>query len=217
MIDVAISSCARTDILEMAISSFRKHIISKEKFRLIICEDIVDDKERQSNGKEWIEKHSDWFDTIIFSDKKLTYVYCFSEILRYIESTYFFRLEDDVEFFEDIEIDLIVDYLNQNKNISQAIFRRDVHNLNNSKMTGSIGKRDLFEVNLYSIATGIFNTNWTRKIVGLSGTKECHECKVLTPSMNTLGAKSVVIGGVKDRHALIECGNKKGYKKGKWK
>lgn len=217
MIDVAISSCARIDVLEEAIGTFQRYAICRDGFRLIICEDKVEDEDRQAHGKKWIEDHSELFNTIVFSNKRLTYVYCFTEILSHIRSPYFFRLEDDVSFFEEIDVDNIVEYLSNNPFVSQTIFRRDVHNLKCESAIGKIGRRDIIRSSLYSIATGVFNTDWARKIVGHSGTGQCHESGVLTPSMNSLGAQTVIVGGISKKHALVECGNKKGYTKGKWK
>jgi len=217
-IDVAISSCARIDILENAINTFFEHVKSKEGFRLVICEDKVDDAKRQAIGKEWIEEHADFFDTIIFSEKKLTYVYCFSEILKYIKSDYFFRLEDDVVFYEKIDVDSIIEFMEENKSmISQAIFKRKLHKLRSPiTITNNTGRK-IETVNFYSIATGVFNLDWTKKIVGLSGTEECHESKVLTPSMRKLKAVSSIVYG-KSMHYALDCvGDQMGYKKGAWK
>jgi hypothetical protein len=217
MIDVAISSCGRTDILETAIRSFNEHVHTSEGLRFVICEDKVDSVPRQEKGKKWIEDNAELFDEIVYSGKKLTYVYCFTEVLRHIKSPYFFRLEDDVEFFEDIDLDEIVEYMKGADTLAQMMFRRDIHNLTGASEVDACGKRNVLQMDLYSIATGVFNLEWARKIVGYSGTGECHESGVLTPSMNELNATSNVIGGINKECALIECGNKKGYCKGGWK
>lgn len=216
MIDVAISSCARPDILETSVESFLTHIKSRGEFRLILCEDKVEDPKRQEAGRKWIEDHSHYFDQIIYSDKRLTYVYCFSEILKYMESPYFFRLEDDVTFFEDIDVDEIIEFMEESS-VSQTIFRREIHNLTNPVEVKYISNRKTELVDFYSIATGVFNLNWTERIIGMSGTGECHESSVLTPAMLKLGAKSSVIYGVDNVHALNSIGDDLGYIKGSWK
>lgn len=218
MIDVAISSCARVDILEQAIKTFLKYAKSKDGFRLVICEDMVDDPVRQGVGKEWIDKHSDLFDEIIYSNKKLTYVYCFSEILKYIKSPYFFRLEDDVVFHEEINVDDIIDFMSENNNtISQLIFRRKKHILLKPYKISNKTGRKINLVDSYSIATGIFNLELTKSIVDLSGTGQCHESTVLAPSMRKLNLRSGVIDGISTTHALDCVGDLLGYKKGSWK
>lgn len=218
MIDVAISSCGRVDILDTAIHTFLKHVKSKEGFRLVICEDKVDDAVRQLKGRAWIENHINLFDKIIYSTKKLTYVYCFSEVLKYISSPYFFRLEDDVVFHEDIDVDSIIEFMEKNKNIlSQVIFRRKKHKPLNPKDILNNTGRKIQLVDSYSIATGIFNLDWTNKIVGLSGTGQCHEAGVLAPAMHKLYGKSSIIYGDSTIHALDCVGDSLGYMKGSWK
>lgn len=217
-IDVAISSCGRVDILEKAVNTFLKHVKSKEGFRLVICEDKVDDPNRQEIGRKWIESNKNLFDQIIYSDRKLTYVYCFSEILKYINSEYFFRLEDDVVFHEDIDVDAIIEFMKSMKDsVSQVIFRRVKHNTSVIGESFNNTGRKIVITGSYSIATGIFNLDWTNKIVGLSGTEQCHEAGVLTPSMRKLGATSSVIYGKSTEHALDCVGDSLEYKKGSWK
>lgn len=218
MIDVAISSCARIDILSEAVNTFLKYVKTKDKLRLIICEDRVDDVVRQRSGRNWIEDNADLFNKIIYSNRKLTYVYCFSEVLKYVESPYFFRLEDDVIFHEEIDIDKIIEFMSENsETVSQLIFRRKKHNLIKPQEVVNDTGREINLVDSYSIATGIFNLELTKKIVGLSGTEECHESSVLAPAMRKLGLKSGVISGVSTVNALDCVGDILGYKKGSWK
>lgn len=217
-IDVAISSCARIDILDRAINTFLTHVKSKEGFRLVICEDKVDNIDRQKSGKKWIEDHINLFDKVIYSNKKLTYVYCFSEILKYIKSPYFFRLEDDVVFHENIDVDSIIEFMIENEDVvSQVIFRRKKHDISNPIDINNNTGRRIQLLDSYSIATGIFNLEWTRKIVGFSGTDECHESIVLAPAMSKLGGKSSVLCGKSTAYALDCVGDSLGYKKGNWK
>lgn len=217
MIDVAISSCARVDVLEKSVHSFIKHVKSKEGFRLVICEDKVKDKYRRKEGLVWLQANKDLFNNIIYADKYLTYVYCFSEILKYINSSYFFRLEDDVVFHESIDVDSIIDFMKEQPIISQVIFKRKKHIVRSSININNSTGRNIDLADFYSIATGLFNLDLTRKIVGLSGTEQCHESSVLTPSMVKLGLKSSVIEGVRAKHALDCVGDSLGYIKGSWK
>jgi len=216
-VDVAISSCARVDILDKAINTFLASAQSIDGFRLIICEDKVDSTNRQKIGKKWIKDNFYLFDEIIYSRKKLTYVYCFSEILKYVKSPYFFRLEDDVVFHENINVDKIIEFMIENKDtLSQVIFKRKEHNLRTPINIDDVDDRKIQLVNFYSIATGIFNLEWARKIVSLSGTSQCHESRILTPAMRKLGAKSSVLYGKGTSHALDCVGDSLGYKKGSW-
>lgn len=216
-IDVAISSCARVDILEKAIETFLEYVVSKDGFRLIICEDKVNDQERQVCGKNWIEEHRDLFSKIIYSEKKLTYVYCFSEIVKYLRTPYFFRLEDDVIFDEVIDVDELINFMKSYKDLAQIIFRRETHNLTNLEEINNRLERNIQSNPFYSIATGVFNLDWTHKILEQTEKGECHEAGVLTPIMKKLKAKSFVING-KEKIAALKCiGDDLGYKKGSWK
>lgn len=217
IIDVAISSCARIDILENAINTFRKYVKSKDGFRLIICEDKVNDDLRQEKGRVWIKNHIQLFDKVVISDKKLTYVYCFSEVLKHVTSPYFFRLEDDVVFHEEINVDEIIEIMKTMPKLSQLIFKRKKHRLVKPiNVKNKIGRK-IKLVNMYSIATGIYNTKLTNKIIDLSGTGQCHESSVLAPSMRKLNLNSGVIFGKNKKHALDCVGDSLGYMKGSWK
>ena len=110
-IDVAISSCARPDVLEPSVQSFLKHIVSEHDFRLVLVEDQVEDAKRQAIGHAWLEANKHLFDQLVYANKRLTYVYCFSEIMHYLSSPVFFRLEDDVLFTESLHIDPLIAHL----------------------------------------------------------------------------------------------------------
>jgi len=219
MIDVAISSCARVDILEKAVYTFLKHVKSDQGFRLVICEDKVDGPARQEEGRLWIVDNTHLFDTVVWAEKKLTYVYCFSEILKYIKSPYFFRLEDDVVFEEDIYVDEIIEFMKENSaDLSQVIFRRKTGcNVSELQEIHNKLSRKTLLIPRYSIGTGVFNLEWTRKIVSHSGTDQCHETGVLTPSMKVLGATSSIMFGEKQEHALDCVGDSLGFMKGSYK
>ena len=214
MIDVAISSCARPKILSKSVYSFLDKVKSKEKLRLIICEDKMDDPERIRIGREWIESNKDLFDEIIYSEKRLTYVFCFTEILKYVKSDYFFRLEDDVVFDQDIDIDDIIDFMKTKEKLSQLIFKRSLHNIVNPRKIDSGFNRKIVHQDFCSIATGVYNTKLIRDIVNYSGTGECHESSVLTPSMKKLDLQSGVVFGVNRDEAINYLGDDPNLKKG---
>ena len=111
IIDIALSSCARAELLEKSIQSFSENVVTKHKLRWIIVEDKVDDPKRQEAGRKWILDNFYRFDEIIYSEKKLTYVYCFGEVLKHVTSDYFIRWEDDFEFQRLIDIDQMIEVL----------------------------------------------------------------------------------------------------------
>ena len=182
MMDVLLSSCARVDILERAVFSFLNHVKSEDGFRIVVCEDMVEDKGRQDIGREWLEDNSSLFDEVVYADRRLTYVYCFSEILERAQSEYFFRLEDDVEFDQDINVDEIVDFMKTQDHLAQLIFKRKVHPMTNPVPVSGIERKVVLN-DFFSIATGVFSTEYTKRIVDYSGTGQCHETGVLTPAM----------------------------------
>ena len=86
------------------------------------------------------------------------------------------------------------------------------------KIKSITGKpQKVLESPLFSIGPGVFNTKLTREIVNYSGTGECHENKVLTPSMNKLGYKSYIWGSKKEPFLLDHIGKKLGFNKGDYK
>jgi len=214
IIDIALSSCARVELLQNSVLSFIDSVESEHTFRWIIVEDKVDDADRQQVGRNWIQTHSGMFDEIIYSEKKLTYVFCFSEVLKYVKSDYFVRWEDDFEFKHDIDIDPMIETLiKHNENMANISFKRNYCDTSEFTQVGE----DLIESPLFSIGPGVFNTKLTSDIVNLSGTGECHEFGVLTPSMNKLGYKSYIWGSKDEPFLLDHIGKNLGYNKGDYK
>lgn len=219
MIDVAISSCGRTDILEQTIKSFHKYIKFSGKFRFVIVEDFLEKKDqgRIEERDAWLKSHASWFDTIKFNDQKAGYVHAYRDILPLLKSQLFFRLDDDTPFLEIIDIDPIIEYLNMSDDVCQVIFRRQGHKLLGRKFI-NIGKpsRQLTINPFYSVSTGIHKLDWANKIVN-TAYGVCHESSVLTPIMQKLGQTSAVANGISQRISTDDVGTKLGYVKGKWK
>ena len=217
-IDVAISSCARPDVLEPSVQSFLKHIVSEHDFRLVLVEDQVEDAKRQAIGHAWLEANKHLFDQLVYASKRLTYVYCFSEIMHYLSSPVFFRLEDDVLFTESLHIDPLIAHLESQPALAQLVFARNKHNVVPPKgsVPSHVNGHELLPNDFYSIATGLFKLDWTQRIVNHSGTGQCHESGVLTPAMRTLGAQSAVVLGTQNRQCYRHVGDDLGYVKGSW-
>lgn len=219
IIDIALSSCARVELLQNSVLSFIDSVVSEHTFRWVIVEDKVDDPDRQKEGKKWIQENKDFFDEIIFSERKLTYVFCFGEVLKYVNSKIFIRWEDDFEFQRDFDIDPMIETVQKHHkdyepvNMANISFKRNYCDTSEYKQVGN----NLLESPLFSIGPGVFNTKLTRDIVNLSGTGECHEFGVLTPSMNKLGYKSYIWGGKDEPFLLDHVGKKMGYNKGDYK
>ena len=219
IIDVGLSSCARVELLEDSMQSFKESVITKHKLRWIIVEDEVDDPRRQERGRKWIVDNFHYFDKIVYSGTKLTHVFCFGEMLKHIESDYFIRWEDDFKFQRNIDIDPMFDVLeHDNENMANISFKRNYCDTSNFMqfIDGRTGDFRLASP-LFSIGPGVFNTKLTREIVDYSGTGECHEYGVLTPSMNKLGYKSYIWGSKEDPFLLDHVGKNLGFNKGDYK
>ncbi len=219
IMDVAISSCGRIDVLDQTIRSFQQHIKFSGKFRFVIVEDFLEgnDRKRIEGRDAWLKSHSELFDTVRFNDRKAGYVYAYRDVLPFLGSPLFFRLDDDTPFLETTDIDLIVEYLDKSDGVCQAIFRRQGHQFVDPKIL-RIGDppRKLTLNPFYSVSTGIHKLDWARKIVG-AAQGVCHEASVLTPVMRGFGQTSVVVDGLSQQIATDDVGTRMGYIKGAWK
>lgn len=202
VIDVGVSSCARPKLLEVALRSFHANIRTNHELRVIILEDVVDDQSRQREGEKWFLNNYMLFDDLRYSFRKLTYVYCYRDLLAHIVSPVFFRLEDDVKFNGPFDIDTWINCLLYSNDICQIVMRRDNH----IKPSGGF----------CSIATGLHHTQRMTDVV-LNGSEDgaCHESKILTPSMNKLGYKSIVSGAI-GHPEYVHIGKKLGCNKGNY-
>jgi hypothetical protein len=214
IIEILVNSCARVDLLEESISTFRKHIkTDKHRFRWIIVEDMVDDPKRQEMGKEWIRKNRNLFYKVVYLTKKAGPGYWLARTIDHCYTDYHIHLEDDCKFITDINIDPIIDVMINHNNIAEIIFRRDTARKNNNKII--IDKLKLTEMDLMSVATGIFNTkNVVEVIKKIGWRKKLHESGNLSPVSKKLGLRKFILD-----HNTVHynhVGKKKYYRKGKW-
>lgn len=213
IIDVLVNSCARPDILDVSVDTFLKHVSSKHKFRYVLLEDKVDSSERQKYGLEWIKANENMFDEIIYSEKKLGPGFFFAPVVSRCTSDYFFHLEDDNEFLVDINIDPVLDIMSKDDYIVEVILNRnDPKILPNSDKTNGLS---LTKLPIYSVATGIFNTKMTKKLIDAAGwDQQLHEAGLLTPLSKKMNYRRFV--WTDDKH-YEHVGAVKGYRKGKWR
>jgi len=220
IMDVAISSCGRIDALEQTILSLQKYIKFSGKFRFIIVEDLLKgDKEKRIVGRDiWLKEHADLFDVIHYNTRQQGIVYHLTDIIPFLKSDLFFRLDDDTPFIENIDIDPIIEFLNNSDNICEAIFRKENHRFTGKKKEFVIDNppRTLVTNEFYSVATGILKLDWAKKFVNAANGL-CHETTSLTPQMIKMGQTSVVINGISQLRSRDDLGDKLGYKKGSWK
>lgn len=215
IIDILVNSCARVDLLDQSISTFRKHIKTKKyEFRWVLVEDIVDDERRQEKGKKWITNNAEIFDSIIFLKEKAGPGYWLAKTVEHCESDYHIHLEDDCRFITDVNIDPIIKVMMNNSDIAEIIFRRDTSK-RKKKNEIKINNIKLTEMSLLSVASGIFNTKNIIKLIDKLGWNErLHESLTLTPTSEKFGMRKFILDhGVTH---YIHVGQKKCYRKGKW-
>jgi len=218
IINVLINSCARPDILETSITTFRKYIKTSHTLKYIILEDKVHDIERQKLGRNWLEKNKDLFDEIHYSERRLGPGFFFAPIVKLCNTEFFFHLEDDNRFFMDIEIDPLINIMKKYNNILEIILRRGKTDPRNNPIEFVIDGLDLTEFDLFSVATGIFNTSLVRIVLSKIGwKKQLREVQVLTPVSKELNLKKYTLGFNNDFKHYDHVGPKKGYRKGEWK
>jgi len=217
LIDVLVNSCARPELLDVSINTFRDKIISNQHdFRYVLVEDKVDDKKRQEKGAEWIEKNKHSFDEVVFLEKKAGPGFWYAPTIALCKSLYHIHLEDDNKFIKRVNIDPIIELLQWSPEIVEVIFSRGKLNDKLNPRSVTIGKLRLTEMDQYSVATGIFNTTLVKNLINTIGLdKQMHEAKTLTPTSKNFGFRKFVLGH-DDKH-YIHVGGEKGYRKGSWK
>lgn len=218
IIDVLINSCARPDILEVSLFTFLERIKSdKHTFRYVLVEDKMDDEVRQANGAEWIEKHAELFDEVVFLEKHAGPGCWWAPTIKLCKSDYHFHLEDDNEFIVDINIDPIIDVLQNNDDIVEIILSRGEIRKDLNPRQQTINGVVLTEFDLLSVATGLFNTKNVKFIIDILGwDNRLHEFGTLTPTSKKLGLRKFILGPVDSKH-YIHVGEEKGYRKGGYK
>ena len=216
-IDVLINSCARTDILEISIKTFKEMISTDaHSFRYVILEDKVENVDRQAQGRKWIESNIDMFDEVVFSEKRLGPGYFFGPVVKLCKSDYFFHLEDDNAFIKKVNIDPLIDVLSANQDIVEILLSRgdpdSVHKLS----TTIINNLELTEYKIFSVATGVFNTKLVCNMIDKAGWENrLHEGALMTPISKELSYKKFLLGK-SDKH-YNHLSALYGYGKGGWR
>jgi hypothetical protein len=215
-LDVLINSCARPDVLEISVNTFQKRIRTKHNLRYVLFEDKVKDSKRQSAGREWIEKNKYLFDDIIYSEVIMGPYGFWQPTVQQATTDYILHIEDDANFIEDLFIDGALEFMINNADVAEIIFRRDSTNPKNIGDYISPNGLDLTEFKMYSIASGIYNTSLLKKVLDIAGwDSKMHEAKVLLPAANKLNLRRYILG-----HGVVHyvhVGGKLHYVKGDWK
>jgi len=216
-IDILINSCARIDVLEMSVNTFMERIKSSNHvFRYVLVEDRVDDESRQAAGKKWIKEHSELFDEVIFLKKKAGPGFFFAPAVFLCKSEYFFHLEDDNEFIVDVNIDPIIELMKRYDDVVEIMLSRGKLRPENNLGETIIDDIKLTGFDLFSVATGIFNTKLVKNMIDKIGwDQQLHESGTLTPMSKKLGLRKFVLGH--DEKHYTHVGEEKGYRKGVWK
>lgn len=218
IVDVLINSCARPDILDTSIKSFRKYIKTSHDLRYVILEDKVDSISRQKNGMKWLEKNKKLFHEIHIADKKMGPGFFFAPTVKLCKTDYFFHLEDDNEFIKEIDIDPMIEVMKNNDYIAEIILRRGRVDKRNNPKDITIDGLELTEFDIFSVATGMFNTKIVKQIIDVAGWKtQLREVQVLGKISKELDFKKYTIGHDDSSPSYIHVGPSMGYRKGAWK
>lgn len=213
-IDVLINSCARPDMLEVSINTFKQCVKSdKYKFRYVVLEDMVDNVKRQSLGRKWITDRKNLFDEVVFKEVKMGPGFFFAPVVSLCRSKYFFHLEDDNKFVKEVNVDPIIEILSKNNSFVEIIMSRGLAPKTTNPRKLEINGTNLTEFDLFSVATGVFNTELVCKLIDSIGwDKRLHEAGVLTPASKKLGLRKFILG-----HGEKHYTHSNKYRKGSWK
>lgn len=220
IIDVVINSCARPDLLEQSILSFRDKVKTyKHKFRYKIVEDYVEDSKRRYLGRKWIIDNYDLFDEVTFLNSKAGFGYHWQQAVKLVNTDYHIHLEDDQLFILDVNVDPLIDVLvNNSDNFLEIVLRRSI-NQNRPESNPreyKLNNVTLIETDFMSDSIGIYNTKLVNKLLDYVGREnQLHEAKVLTPATKKLGLRKFVLGP-KDEVHYTHVGQKKEYRHGGW-
>ena len=218
-IDVLINSCARPDVLETSIKTFKKHIKTSHALRYVLLEDKVNNKARQKAGRKWLNKNKKLFDEIHFAEKKLGPGFFFAPVVKLCKTDYFFHLEDDNEFIVDVNIDRIIKVMQNNEYMAEVVLRRGrlVDKRNHPKSVTIDGLK-VTMMDIFSVATGVFNTKAVRKIIDKAGwNRQLREVWILGPTAAELNFKKYTLGHDDSSLHYNHVGPSRGYRKGGWK
>jgi hypothetical protein len=186
--------------------------------RYVILEDKVDDKTRQKVGKKWLNKNKNLFDEIHFAEKKMGPGFYYAPLVKLCKTDYFFHLDDDNKFIVDVNIDQIIKVMQNNEYMTEVVLRRGrlVDKRNHPKSV-TINGLKLTQFDLYSNATGIFNTSLTKQIIDKAGWKtQLREVQVLGRISKELNFKNYTLGHDDSSLHYEHVGPQKGYRKGGW-
>lgn len=217
IIDVMINSCARPELLELSLKTFKAKIKSDiHQLRWVLVEDKVDDIQRRAEGLKWIQENNDLFDEIIILKEKAGVGFWWQETIKHCTSDYHIHVEDDGKYLTEINIDSIIEVMQINDDIINIIFSRGSIKKENNLGHVTINNVNLTKFALMSVATGMFNTNNIKKLLGSVGWKnKIHEKGTLTPFSEELGFRKFILGHNIKHYEHI--GAKKEYRKGKYR
>ncbi|MCB7481331.1 glycosyltransferase family 2 protein [Christiangramia sediminis] len=114
-VTIIITSSGRKEYLVQTITSLRKNLISKRKVYWY----IIDDNPVSNETQKYIRSMN--FDKIILNKKNRGLGYSLNRIYRSVFTKYIFHCEDDWEFLNEINLDLIISQL---KSKEQLILNR---------------------------------------------------------------------------------------------
>jgi len=215
MIDVVVTSCARPEMLERTVVSFKENVRFSGDMRMILIEDFVEDDERRIAGRSWIEKNSSLFDEVVVMKENVGPYRQFQNAASRVDAPYMFKMDDDAEFIAEIDLDAMVEIMAQDGTLAQLILRRGEHK-EVSPSVEKVGAHEIVVHDFYSISFGIHRMIDVRRLFGKIGwDTEAHESGVLTPTARKLCMRCAIFGrnNVHYRHV----GGEMGYDKGKWK
>ncbi len=217
-LDVLISSCSRPDILEISINTFKKYIRTTHNLRYVILEDKVDDEQRQELGRKWLEKNEYLFDEIHFSEKRMGPGFYYAPLVDLCKSEFFIHLDDDTKFVTHVNLDKMIDVMKRSSDMTEIIFRRGKTDPRNNPKNVKIYGLKLTQFDLYSNATGLFNTELTCRIIDEAGWKtQLREVQVLGRISKELNLKNYTLGFNNNNIHYEHLSAKRGYRKGGWK
>ena len=120
MIDVIRTSTSRPSLLEKSHYSFMNKVHYSDGFRFLLHEDVI--KSEESIKCFLFAKNTGY--KISLNLPPIGHGCSLQSLILFVNTKYFFALEDDWEFLRDIDLNLIVNLMENNPDINQITFHK---------------------------------------------------------------------------------------------
>ena len=197
LIDVLISNSARPDALPLVLGELSKKFVGGEHaFRFVLFEYRVGKQNRiqQQSSYTWLRKHRKLFDEIVLVNRDIENDLWFKDLVDKSKADYFMHIEGECPLISDILLDVVVDIMMSNDDITQIVFNNGEITKEHIVGTEEVDGLKFGELNFFSRSSGVFNTELVRNMFNFIKEKDLSFNHVdLAKAAKELGYKNYVL------------------------